>query len=75
MDALKRDYPNVFGDHILQLADFLEQHERFLILADIPSDLHCPIWLEIRILNNPTYKTSLLGIVDGRPLLLVQKLK
>jgi hypothetical protein len=75
MDALKRDYPNVFGDHIVQLADFLDQHERFLVLADIPSDLHCPLWLEIRILNNPTYKTRLLGIVDGRPLLLVQKVK
>jgi hypothetical protein len=80
MDALKRDYPEVFGDHIVQLPDFLSQHDRFLILADLPyrprwtaQDLHRPRWLETRIQNNPGFKTTTLGMVDGRRLLLVEK--
>jgi len=80
MDALKRDYPDVFGDHIAQLSDFLNQHDRFLVLADLPyrprstaQDLHRPRWLETRIQNNPGFKTTTLGMVDSRRLLLVEK--
>ena len=80
MDALKRDYPKVFGDHVVQLSDFLGKHDRFLVLADIAyrprwtaQDFHRPKWLEMRIQNNPAYKTSALGMVDGRRLLLVEK--
>jgi hypothetical protein len=80
MDALKRDYPDIFGDHILQLSDFLVQHDRFLVLADMyyrprwsAQDFHRPRWLETRIENNPGFKTRTLGMVDGRRLLLVEK--
>jgi hypothetical protein len=82
MDALKRDYPDIFGDHIVQLSDFLSKQDRFLVLADtnyrpryMAQDFHRPRWLETRIQNNPAYKTSALGMVDGRRLLLVQKVK
>jgi hypothetical protein len=81
MDALKRDYPEVFDDHIVQLSDFLGQHDHFLVLADTnfrprctAQDFHCPRWLEMRIQNNPDFKTTALGMVDGRRLLLVQKI-
>jgi hypothetical protein len=79
MDALRRDYPRVYRDHIVQLSDFLTRRDRFLVLADTnrptctPQDFHCPRWLEMRIENNPGYKVTALGAVDGRQLLLVQK--
>ena len=80
MDALKRDYSEIFGNHIVQLSDFLGQHYRFLVLADMnyrprymAQDFHRPRWLETRIQNNPAYKTSTLGMVDGRRLVLVEK--
>jgi len=80
MDALKRDYPEAFDDHILRLSDFLGPHKRFLVLADLPyrprwsaQDFHRPRWLETRIENNPGFKTTTLGMVDGRRLLLVEK--
>jgi hypothetical protein len=80
MDALKRDYPEVFGDHIVQSSDFLNQHDRFLVLADIAyrprrtaQDFHAPRWLETRIQNNPAFNIATLGMVDGRRLLLVEK--
>jgi hypothetical protein len=80
MDALKRDYSEIFGDHIVQLSDFLGQHQRFLVLADMnyrprwsAPYFHRPRWLETRIENNPGFKTTTLGMVDGRRLLLVEK--
>jgi hypothetical protein len=81
MDALRRDYRRVYRDHIVQLSDFLTRRDRFLVLADtnrptcMPQDFHCPRWLEMRIENNPAYKVTALGAVDGRRLLLVQKVK
>jgi hypothetical protein len=81
MDALRRDYRRVYRDHIVQLSDFLTRRDRFLVLADrnrptcTPQDFHCPRWLEMRIENNPAYKVTALGAVDGRRLLLVQKVK
>jgi hypothetical protein len=82
MEALKRDYPEVFGDHIVQLSDFLSKQDRFLVVAEInyrprysAPELHRPRWLEMKIENNPAYKTRVLGIVDARRLLLVQKVK
>jgi hypothetical protein len=82
MDALKRDYPEIFGDHIVQLSDFLAKQDRFLVLADTnfrprctAQDFHCPRWIDMRIKSNPDYNTSVLGSVDGRRLLLVQKVK
>jgi hypothetical protein len=80
MDALKRDYHKVFQDNIIQVWDFLKMHDRFLVLAYLnyqrectPHDFHCPRWLELRIKNNPAYKITALGVVDGRQLLLIQK--
>jgi len=81
MDALKRDYPAIFGDHIIQLSDFLSRHDRFLVLADMPfrprrlaPEIHHPSWIEMRIQNNPAYKTRALGIVDSRRLSLVERI-
>ena len=74
MDALKREYPEIFGDHIVQLSNFLRQHDRFLVLAETryqPS--HYPVWLEAKIEKNAGYETRFLGMLDGRRLLLVQK--
>jgi hypothetical protein len=80
MDALKRDYPKVFDDHIIQVSDFLKMHDRFLVLdyanyqrKCTAEDFHCSRWLEMRIKDNPDYKVTALGVVDGRRLLLIQK--
>jgi len=80
MDALKRDYPEIFGDHVVQLSDFLSQHDRFLVLAEMKyrprrtsQNFHYPMWLDLKIQNNPAYKTKTLVMVDGRRLLLVEK--
>ena len=81
MDALKRDYPEVFDDHIIQLSDFLSRHHRFLVLADTvyrprwtAQLLHYPRWLDVRIQNNPAYQINTLGMIEGNRLLLVEKL-
>jgi hypothetical protein len=80
MDALKRDYPKVFDDHIIQVSDFLKMHDRFLVLdyanyqrKCTAEDFHCPRWLEMRIKDNPDYSITALGVVNGRRLLLIQK--
>jgi hypothetical protein len=61
---------------------FLASTIGFLILADTDfrprctaQDLHCSKWVEMRVKNNPAYKTSTLGMIEGRQLLLVQKVK
>jgi hypothetical protein len=81
MDALKRDYHDVFDGNIIQIWDFLRTHNRFLVLdyanyqrKCTSQDFHCPRWLEMRIKNNPDYKVTALGVVDGRRLLLIQKM-
>jgi hypothetical protein len=80
MDALKREYPAVFDDHIVQLSDFLSRHHRFLVLADTNYRppwtayvLHHPRWLDVRIRNNPAYQINTLGMIEGNRLLLVEK--
>ena len=80
MDALKRAYPEVFDDHIIQLSDFLSRHDRFLVLADTGYRprwtahlLHYPRWLDVRIQNNPAYQISTLGMIESNRLLLVEK--
>jgi hypothetical protein len=82
MDALKRDYQDVFDGNIIQIWDFLRTHNRFLVLDSAnyqrkctPQDFHCPWWLEMRIKNNPDYEVTALGVVDGRRLLLIQKMR
>src|SRR5262245_56017722 len=82
MDALKREYPEVFDDHIIQLSDFLSRHDRFLVLADrgyrprwTAQLLHYPRWLDVRIQSNPAYQINTLGMIDGERLLLVEKVE
>ena len=82
MDALKRAYPEVFDDHIIQLSDFLSRHDRFLVLADrgyrprwTAQLLHYPRWLDVRIQSNPAYQINTLGMIDGERLLLVEKVE
>lgn len=83
MDALKRNYPEVFQNNITS-EDFLSKHNRFLVLDYLDYDkectlernlknLHCPRWLEMRIMNNPHYKITPIGDIDNRKLLLIEK--
>jgi hypothetical protein len=74
MDALKRNYPSVFQDNIIQTEDFLKRYDSFLILAEkcISHDLMCPKWLEIRLRDNVNYAITPLGSIDGGDLLLVE---
>jgi len=36
-------------------------------------DMHCPRWVEMRLLSNPNYKVTHLGDIYGEALLLVEK--
>ena len=85
MDALKRNYPEVFQNTITS-EDFLSKHNRFLVLDYLDYDktctlerslknLHCPRWLEMRIMNNPHYKITPIGDIDNRKLLLIENKK
>ena len=93
IDALNRNYPNFFKNHVVKSEDFLKMHNRFLILdyADYDKtcplevkgqekarkweDMHCPQWVEMRLLSNPHYKVTHLGDIYGEALLLVEKQK
>lgn len=76
MHALKRNYPRLFRKNILQGEEFLNIHERFLVLDYDNNcsykDVVCPRWFETRIKNNPQYKVKKIGIVDGMNLVLVE---
>jgi hypothetical protein len=79
MDALKRNYPSVFHNNIVQIEDFLKTHNRFLVLDYLDydkkctsQDFHCPRWLEMRIKSSSNYKITPLGVIEGRELLLVE---
>lgn len=68
MEALKRVYPNIFNKNIVQSQDFLNTHDRFLVLRHdvkciIPT-VACMRWFEVRIKSNPNYKITNLGNVD-----------
>lgn len=93
LDALKRNYPNLFQNQIVKSEDFLNMYNRFLVLdyADYDKtcplkvkgqekarkweDMHCPRWVEMRLLNNPHYKVIHLGDIYGEAVLLVEKQK
>jgi len=93
LDALNRKYPNLFQNHIVKSEDFLNMHNRFLVLdyADYQKkcplevkglekarrweDMHCPQWVEMRLLSNSYYKVTHLGDIYGEALLLVEKQK
>ncbi|MFO1463177.1 MAG: glycosyltransferase family 39 protein [bacterium] len=79
MDALSRNYSNIFQNHIVQVGDFLKNNPRFLLLDDLDfdrecsaEDFHCPRWFEVRVKNNPDYRVTPLGALEGRQLLLVE---
>jgi len=91
LDAIKRNYPNLFPNNIITSEDFLRSYNRFLVLdykdynKKCPSevmglekardweDMHCPRWVEMRLLSNPNYKVTHLGDIYGEALLLVEK--
>lgn len=89
LDAIKRNYPKLFQNQILQSQDFLNKYKKFLVLDYLDykkkcplkakgpkwDDIHCPQWLEKRILSNPAYQVKYLGANYGESLLLVEDKK
>jgi hypothetical protein len=75
MDALRRNYPALFRDSVVEGSEFLRKHRRFLVLnyAGCTSrNIMCPQWFELRIEQNEQYSTRRLGGVDGMDLVLVE---
>jgi hypothetical protein len=76
MEALRRNYPALFRDRIVDGADFLRRHRRFLVLdygaGCTSSNVVCPQWFELRIAKNEKYSARRLGSVDGMDLVLVE---
>lgn len=83
LDALKRNYYNVFQENIVQSEDFLNRFDRFLVLNYSDYDakctleprsenFYCPRWLAMRIMSNPHYKVQTIGDIDSSRLLLVE---
>ena len=83
LEAIKRNYPNVFDNNIIKTEEFFKMYKRFLVLDDKDytrkcnlekkfENLHCSQWLEMRIMNNPHYKVTLLGEIENKKLLLVE---
>jgi hypothetical protein len=76
MDALRRHYPAVFRDHVVEGDEFLRNHRRFLVLhytqLCTASSFVCPRWYAVRIEHNGKYSKSRLGSVDGMDLVLVE---
>lgn len=82
MQALRRSYPSVFQDNIVNLEEFLGSHEKFLILDALdykkrclPQDFHCSMWLESKVKDNPNFIKTPIGPNDGRELILVERKK
>lgn len=85
LEALKRNYPDYFSDHIIKSQEFIKMNHKFLVLDSREYDkkctskplwknITCPQWLEQRILNNPIYEVKNLGSIDeDRTILLVEK--
>lgn len=83
LEAIKRNYPNVFQNNIIKSEEFLNMYKNFLVLDDKDytrkctlekkiENLHCSQWLEMRIMNNPHYKVTVLGEIENKKLLLVE---
>ncbi|QHT71037.1 hypothetical protein GXP67_32490 [Rhodocytophaga rosea] len=90
LDAFKRNYPKIFENNIMSSQDFLAKYERFLVMdyaaytRKCPlkakgihnwQDIHCPQWVEMRLLNNASYKVTHLGVSSEEAVLLVEKQK
>jgi hypothetical protein len=85
LEALRRNYPNYFSNHIISSESFMKTYHRFLVVDYLNyekkcnlertwENISCPQWLEIRILSGSRYKVKNLGDLDGeKVLLLVEK--
>lgn len=84
LEAIKRNFPDIFSNNIVSSDEFLYKYKRFLVLDYIEYDkrcgikssldnFHCPGWLELRILNKSNYRVTPLGILNGKQLLLVDQ--
>jgi hypothetical protein len=79
MDALKRNYPALFQNNVVESQDFIKMYKRFLVL-DIgekctSKDVFCSQWSERRIRSDSKYDIKKLGIIDNMNLLLVESQK
>jgi hypothetical protein len=89
MEAFRRLYPATFQRQVLTSEEFLARHDQFLVIdyADYTrkcplkakgihnwQDIHCPQWVEMRLLNNASYKVTHLGDTWGEVVLLVERL-
>jgi hypothetical protein len=75
MIALKRNFPALFGNNIIQGQEFLKINKRFLVLditGCLSSDIVCHQWFENRIKENSMYSIRQLGVVDGMNFMLVE---
>jgi hypothetical protein len=79
LEALKREYPTTFKN-VVESERFLQATSRFLILTNYDynrkcssRELQCPRWLADRLLVDPHFRIELLGHVEGRALLLVER--
>ncbi len=88
IEALGRNYPRM-QRQIIQSNAFLAKYDRFLVLdysdfdkrcpprlkglSSFFTDIHCPQWVEARLLHNPQYKVEVLGQNRQHTMLLVQR--
>jgi len=82
LEAIRRNYGDVFGNNIIEGSEFLRKHQRFLVLTFRNADAlcgvekvlqngHCARWFPMRILHDPAYETTEIGEVGDRKLWLV----
>ena len=88
IQAMGRNYPEL-QRQILESEAFLAKHTRFLVLDYLDFDkrcptsvkgistpfenIHCPQWVEARLLHNPQYKVERVGQTGQHAMLLVQR--
>ena len=88
IEALGRNYPRM-QRQIMQSDAFLAKYDRFLVLdysdfdkrcpprlkglSSFFTDIHCPQWVEARLLHNPQYKVEVLGQNRQHAMLLVRR--
>jgi len=88
IEALGRNYPKM-QRQIMQSDAFLAKYDRFLVLdyldfdkrcppklkglSSFFTDIHCPQWVEAKLLHNPQYKVEVLGQNRRHTMLLAQR--
>ena len=76
MSALKRNYPEVFQNHVIQGQQFLEKFKRFLVVnvdRCTFENMICHRWFEVRIKKDPRYQWRQLGRLSFMSLILVER--